>query len=579
MENTVQQFSELKISPELKKGIEELGYVTPTDFQWGVFESFSHGKHVLGDGQSSYGKSLAFSLPILSKIVPDQQGPQALIVCETQLLSDLCVKECKALGRHLNILVGSSLTQSPHILVWSIQDLLKADMATFEESIRTVFFDGLNSESMAKAIDKLVDLLSRGVQVMVFGRDAINTCRTKNNEIFNEAVVISNNDQPKIVPPAQHIVHQAKDTEPKARALLAALLFHKPKFALISVHESSDADFLARYVQRYGFRTQVVSEEQNRGGLKDALRDGLHGSFDVLVCQNTLLSGQSLEQVLFMINYDMFDRPQAYEQVTQFSKQAPGVNRIIVNIVTPRESGFLGPIKAHCLIDMKEMPLPVESEILDLAINRVVGKLSDDAQSVELGQFTELAERFLKHKDAAQALSLLLRNYLTKPKEHVDMPRRDFEGGRERRAGYDRARPYRERDRDREPEREREGDRERERPQSPAMESSDGISRLYVTLGRKDGFLDLTALAQYISDLSKVDLGHFSGGGMIRDTSAHIEVDDDVAEEVIKAVHASPRPNAQDENNPVVCERAKGPREPRQNHRYQPRRRSNYQRR
>lgn len=575
METTVQQFSELKISPELKKGIEELGYVTPTDFQRGVFESFSHGKHVLGDGQSSYGKSLAFSLPILSKIVPDEQGPQALIVCETQLLSDLCVKECKALGRHLNIVVGNSLSQAPHILVWSIHDLLKADMTMVQESIHTVFFDGLSSENMAKAIDRLMDLLSRKVQVMVFGHDAINTCKTKNNEIFNEAVVISNNDQPKIVPAAQHIFHQAKDTEPKARALLAALLLHKPKFALISVNESQDADFLARYVQRYGFRTQVVSEELNRGGLKDALRDGLNGSFDVLVCQNTLLSGQALDHVGLMINYDMFDRPQAYEQVTQFSKQASGINRTIVNIVTPRELGFLGPIKAHCLIDMKEMPLPLEAEVLDLCINRVVGKLLEDAQSVELGQFTELAERFLKHQDAAQALSLLLRNYLTKPKEHVDMPRRDFEGGRDRRMGYDRARPHRERDRDREPERER----ERERPQSPVAEASDGISRLYVTLGRKDGFLDLTALAQYISDLSKVDLGHFSGGGMIRDTSAHIEVDDDVAEEVIKAVHASKRPNTEDESNPVVCERAKGPREPRQNHRYQPRRRSNYQRR
>ena len=43
--------------------------------------------------------------------------------------------------------------------------------------------------------------------------------------------------------------------------------------------------------------------------------------------------------------------------------------------------------------------------------------------------------------------------------------------------------------------------------------------------------MDLASLAQYLSESSSVDLGHFSGSGMVRDTSAHIEVDEDVAEQ------------------------------------------------
>ena len=67
-----------------------------------------------------------------------------------------------------------------------------------------------------------------------------------------------------------------------------------------------------------------------------------------------------------MVNYDMFDRPQTYEQVTQFTKQAPGLTRCIVNIITNRELGLLGPIKAQCQIEMSEIALPSEDEVLDL---------------------------------------------------------------------------------------------------------------------------------------------------------------------------------------------------------------------
>jgi ATP-dependent RNA helicase DeaD len=575
---TLQQFSELNISPELKKGIKELGYVTPTDFQRGVFESFNDGKNVLGDGQSSYGKSLAFSLPILSKIAVNEPGPQALIICETALQSDLCIKECKALGRHLNIIVSNSLTngnseQKPHILVWTFDDLAKADMSDIMGAIRIVFFDGLSSNNMAKAMEMLADLFNRGVQILVFGQDAISACKNS-KPAFSDAVMISNHDQPKITAPAVHIFHQAKDTEPKPRALLAALEYHRPQFALVTVNESQECELLARYIARYGYKTTVVTEENNRSGLRDALKEGLDGGLNVLICQNSLVVGQSLERVAFMINYDMFDRPQDYEETTQFNKQAPGINRTIVNILTSGEVGCLGPIKAQCQVEFKEMPLPGEDEVINLCVNRIVEGLNKEASSIELGQFVGLSEKFVAHPQAQTAISLLLRNHFLKPAQKPASQRDNYEP-RDRRP----ARSFNERDP--RPDRGEQGrDRAPNPPQSRPSSAPEGISRLYVTLGRKDGFMDLASLAQYLSDFSKVDLGHFSGGGMIRDNSAHIEVDDDVAEDVIKALHDSPRPNASAEGDgPVVCERAKAATHPRPNYRYQQRRRPNFPRR
>jgi ATP-dependent RNA helicase DeaD len=602
MGKAFQRFSDLNISSELKKGIKELGYVTPTDFQNGVFINVQNGRNVAGEGQSSYGKSLAFALPILAKLVTEPRNLQALIICETALLADLAVKEYRALSRHLGITVGQSAIVDaeapPHLVVLSVDELAKFDFARFSDSLHLMFFDGLSTKNAEAALLRVSPYLTAHVQVLLFGDMTVTVFKNNAKDVVDNAAFISNNDQPKIATPAKHVYLQAKEAEPKPRALLAALEILKPKSALVTCSESSECDLLARYLSRYGYRTRIVSED-NRQNLADILKDMQPDRFEVVICQTSLLSGVSLEHVAYMFNYDMFDRPQVYEQSTQFFKQAPGLTRHIVNILTSRELGLLGPIKAQCQIDFSEIPLPKEDEIMDLAATRIRQALLKDASEIELSQFSVLAKKIVEDPEAELIIPLLLRNYflrLEKPRsENEGRDSRDKDRPRGGRSTYDRRRPERgersdrgerserherserserserneqpdrpserhPRDRDLGPGRE-EKDAEDHSPRSLGG-SDEGITRLYITLGRKDGLFDLASLAQYLSDKSGVDLGHFSGSGMIRDTSAHIEVDDDVAEDIIKALHHSPRPAQEGMENPeepnlVICEKAR----------------------
>lgn len=568
------RFSDLNISAELKQGVKELGYITPTDFQKGVFDNFQNGKNVLGEGQSNYGKSLAFSLPILAKVDPKNAQIQALIICESSLLSELCAKECRALGRHLGINVSTVVPKQnetlPQILVLSVDDVTKIDTGLFYPSLHTVFFDGLSIDNAKKVIRHMAEVIKKGIQVLVFGHDTVSAFRNNANDLIDSAILISNNDQPKISLPAKHIYVQPKEAETKPSALLSALEVIKPKTALVTCNETQECELLARYLARYGYRTKSINDE-NRHDVSDSLREIINGSLDILVCPNSLLSHQSLEQVAYMFNYDMFDRPQSYEQVTQFNKQAPGLQRCIVNLLTSRELGFLGPIKAQCLIDFKEIPLPSEEEVMDLCATRIRDALNKEASEVELLQFEILAQKIFSDKSAQPALALLLRNHFFKafaksPKAETHEGR-EYKDRRGMRSFSDRRRPDR---KEREPFESPSTSNEASAPRDANTERSvmdvpEGITRLYVTLGRRDGLYDLASLAQYLSEQSGVDLGHFSGSGMIRDTSAHIEVDSDVADEIIAAIHETVRPQSSSEssNQPnqedalVICERAK----------------------
>ena len=623
-ENSLVQNQELSIPfcamdiPELLKlGIQELGYVSPTQFQKGIFDHFKKGQNVACRGESNYGKSLAYNLPILAKVDPSTPTLQALIICDSTTQADIATKECRALSRHMGLNIGSAI-KSTQILICSASsaETNKANIESIlkEQGLRTIFLDNLSTLNAHRIINILSTALSDGeVQILIFGNETINAIKDQAQEVLDSVAFVNNNDQPKITVATKHTAHVASETEPKPRALLAALELYQPKGALITCNEANECDLLARFLSRYGFRTLICSEENNTHGLSTALVELSRHNIDALICQNNMLSSVSLENIAFMINYDMIERPQVYEQTTQFNKQAPNVERHIVNLLSSRELGYLGPIKAQCLIDILLSDLPSSEEVVSLSAKRVLAQLSAEASLVELAQFESLAQQILIAPEALSILALLLRNHFLKaapPITTSSAPRRNDRGergergerperyerhDRRERAHRDRPLPHHEarparssqtqahpQASDRHIEQHIDSLEEHDVKAAPSVRPApEGSTRLYVTLGRQDNLADLASLAQFLSDRSGVDLGHFSGTGMVRDRSAHIEVDDEVAQAIIDAMHNTERPHLGGESaetSTIVCERARQATE--RPHRRPPMRRGpNFQRR
>jgi hypothetical protein len=88
-------------------------------------------------------------------------------------------------------------------------------------------------------------------------------------------------------------------------------------------------------------------------------------------------------------------------------------------------------------------------------------------------------------------------------------------------------------------------------------------TRIYVTLGRDDGFSELSELALYMADTSGVDFGFFTGMGQLRDSSSHVEVESDYADKIIACFNDKDRDmtrakGANAANLKILCEKAKG---------------------
>ncbi len=87
LDTTVILFKDLNLSDPVLKGLDSVGYETPTPIQAQTIPPLLAGKDVLGEAQTGTGKTAAFALPILSRIDTKKKIPQVLVLAPTRELA------------------------------------------------------------------------------------------------------------------------------------------------------------------------------------------------------------------------------------------------------------------------------------------------------------------------------------------------------------------------------------------------------------------------------------------------------------------------------------------------------------
>ena len=99
------EFTQLKLQQPLLQAIADLGYTTPTPIQSATIPLMLAGQDVIGQAQTGTGKTAAFSLPILHKLMPDQKTVQSLVMTPTRELAIQVAKAIAEYGSQLKVKV------------------------------------------------------------------------------------------------------------------------------------------------------------------------------------------------------------------------------------------------------------------------------------------------------------------------------------------------------------------------------------------------------------------------------------------------------------------------------------------
>lgn len=99
----------LKLSEEIKRAINELGYTEATPVQKAVIPVALTGEDIVAKSQTGSGKTAAFAIPIAEQVEWEENKPQALIIVPTRELAMQVKTECTNIGRFKRVKAAKNI--------------------------------------------------------------------------------------------------------------------------------------------------------------------------------------------------------------------------------------------------------------------------------------------------------------------------------------------------------------------------------------------------------------------------------------------------------------------------------------
>jgi ATP-dependent RNA helicase RhlE len=320
-------FESFSLDPRVLAGVEALGYMQPTPIQERAIPPLLQGHDVVGIAQTGTGKTAAFLLPILDRLIDGRRGRvRALIIAPTRELAEQIHHAIGALGR------ASALTSTtvyggapfgPQVRALRRVDIVVACPGRLLAHLeaRTVNLDALEVLVLDEA-DRLFDMgflppirrilkeLPTTRQTMLFSATMPKEVRTLTHEALRAPVSLEVGE----AVPAATISHAlyAASHGGKTALLVEILALTRPQSAIVFTRTKHRAKSLARDLERSGCAVTSLHGNLSQTERRTALDGFRGGRFGVLVATDIAARGLDVSTVSHVINYDAPDTTDAY---------------------------------------------------------------------------------------------------------------------------------------------------------------------------------------------------------------------------------------------------------------------------
>jgi len=320
-------FENFNFHPAIAAGIATAGYQIPTPIQARAIPQVFKGRDIMGLAQTGTGKTAAFVLPILNRLVGGKfGGVRALVIAPTRELAEQIHQAIEALGRQTRI--RSAAVYGGVGIIPQIQKLKRADMVVACPG-RLLDHIGRHSIDISQlevlVIDEADQMLDMGFipdirrilkhlpgkrQTLVFSATMAPEIRRLAGDIMRNPATV----QVGITAPADTVSHALY---PVAQHLKTALLLKllgntKTKSVLVFTRTKHRAKSLGKKLIAAGYRSASLQgnlSQTRRQAALDGFRDG---TFQILVATDIAARGIDVTKISHVINYDIPATPEAY---------------------------------------------------------------------------------------------------------------------------------------------------------------------------------------------------------------------------------------------------------------------------
>ncbi|HSK65835.1 MAG TPA: DEAD/DEAH box helicase [Anaerolineales bacterium] len=321
-------FEQFNLDPRLMQGVNVAGYKTATPIQEAAIPAALRGRDIIGTAQTGTGKTAAFVLPILDKLLDGPRGmPRALIVTPTRELAEQIHQVVRALSvgtklRSATIYGGvtanrqiKALKEGVEILVATpgrLLDLLQQRYVRLEKIEILVIDEADRMFDMGFLPDlrRIIKAVPTQRQTMLFSA----TFPSEVELLAKQSLIDPQKIAMGISRPAHTVTHALYPVPShlKSGLLLRLLKQIDSDSVLVFTRTKHRADKLARQIAHAGFRVTSLHSNRTQGQREQALRGFKTGHFRIMVATDIAARGLDIESISHVINYDMPDTADAY---------------------------------------------------------------------------------------------------------------------------------------------------------------------------------------------------------------------------------------------------------------------------
>jgi ATP-dependent RNA helicase RhlE len=368
-------FTDLGLNPLLLKALTAENYETPTPIQAQAIPHLMQGRDLLGVAQTGTGKTAAFALPILHRLMADRRtaprrGCRVLVLSPTRELASQIAESFRVYGRHLPLTrttVFGGVGMGPQIRTMAQGvDILVATPGRLLD---------LMSQNAIKLSDLEVFVLDEADQMLDMGfihaiRKIVATIPAKRQSLFFSATMpadisdlagrlLTDPVRVEVAPVAttaerieQRVMFVEKDDK---RSLLTEILRDDESIrrVLVFTRTKHGADRVAKQLTQAGINADAIHGNKSQSQRERALLGFRQGKVRVLVATDIAARGIDVDGVSHVINFELPNVPESYVHRIGRTARA-GADGMAISFCDVEERAFLRDIEK-----LIRQPVPV----------------------------------------------------------------------------------------------------------------------------------------------------------------------------------------------------------------------------
>lgn len=318
-------FNDLAINDKLKTNIAQMGYSLLTPIQEKAIPAVMEGKDVIGIANTGTGKTAAFLIPLVEKIIKDSNY-KALIITPTRELALQIRDEMRKFSNRIPVYstfcIGQSsirnqiyeLRRNPHVVIGTpgrLKDLIERKVLKLETFSMIVLdeVDQMLDMGFVHDVKHIISYLPTKRQSLFFSA----TVSPEINKIINSFVTNPVTISVKTTETVSHIrqnVIRVEKGQSKAATLKKLLNQEELKKVLIFGRTKMGVERLSRELFEEGFKVTSIHGDKPQSKRQQAIRMFKEDVIKILVATDVAARGLDISNITHVINFDV---PATYE--------------------------------------------------------------------------------------------------------------------------------------------------------------------------------------------------------------------------------------------------------------------------